>query len=346
MSAEPVIIIPSLNPDEALLTLLDGLRKRGCEQIIVVDDGSRPEKQALFHQAQQMGCTITRHEKNRGKGAALKTGMKLADALYKEAGSFVTADGDGQHAPEDILRVCQAAEEHPDALILGTRDLKAPGVPFRNRLGNRFSSWFFRLTCGVVCPDTQSGLRAIPQKLKALALSEDGERYEYEMNFLNDAVKQAPLIFVPVRTIYRKDHTDTHFRPIRDSIRVYGRFLKFTAASLTGALVDYVLFFLLDLVLPMDVSARAFWATVLARFCSGAVNFTMNRVISFRSRSPVGRQMVRYLILFLAQMFLSATLVSLLSRLLWPLLAKLIVDTCLFFISYVIQKNWVFRREA
>ncbi len=346
MKAEPVIIIPSLNPDDALLTVIDGLRARGCDQIIIVDDGSTADKQELFYQAQQMGCTVTRHEKNRGKGAALKTGMKLADAIYTEAGSYVTADGDGQHAPEDIARVCQAAMEHPDALIIGTRDFKSTGVPFRNFLGNRFSSAFFRLTSGVSCTDTQSGLRAIPQCLKTLALTEDGERYEYEMNFLSDAARRAPLIFVPVQTIYRKDRRETHFRPVRDSIRVYGRFLKFTAASLSGALVDYILFLLLDFILPMSSAARAFWAAVLARFCSGAVNFTMNRVISFRSHSPVGPQMTRYLILFLAQMLVSATLVSLFSRFLLPVLAKLLVDVCLFFISYVIQKNWVYKREA
>lgn len=189
-----VILIPSLNPDEHLLKLLGKLKQTGIEDIIVIDDGSEESCSGVFRQVKALGCLTVSHFENRGKGAALKTGIRCAIQKFGKGNAYITADADGQHLPEDICRVAQTLQQHPDSLILGVREFHRKEVPWKSRWGNQITSVFFRLTNGISCPDTQTGLRGIPPCLEQLALLEEGERYEYEMNFLVDAVKKCHCI--------------------------------------------------------------------------------------------------------------------------------------------------------
>lgn len=341
----PIIIIPALAPDDRLVSLVGQLR--GAElPIIVIDDGSGTEYEKIFQQAEKAGCVVVHHSQNLGKGAAIKTGIQEAVRRYGPSNAYLTADADGQHLPEDIIKVAEEMARRPDALVLGTRVFSAEGVPFRSRFGNRVTSAVFRLTSGISCPDTQTGLRGIPAALEPLALSVEGDRYEYEMNFLSDAARTVPLSFVPIHTVYHDRNTTSHFRPLADSARIYGRFLRFSLASLAGAVTDYLLFYLLSRVIVLPRVRMIFAATAIARVGSGLVNFVLNRYFSFQSNRPMGREMLRYTVLFFGQMGASAGLVAVLSQLAIPLItAKIVVDTCLFFVSYIIQKNWVFRKE-
>ncbi|MBD5512784.1 MAG: glycosyltransferase [Lachnospiraceae bacterium] len=342
-----VVLIPALNPDEKLIRQIQGLREEGFLRILVVDDGSTPESKEIFRKAQNLGCLLVHHEKNMGKGAAIKTAIRKAMAECGCPKGCITSDADGQHLPKDIRHVAEVMKAHPDSLVLGIRDFGLKNVPVRNRLGNRITSVFFRLTNGISCPDTQTGLRGIPPKLLHLALSEEGERYEYEMNFLIDAVHLVPVEYVPIETVYEDGNRVSHFRPVVDSCRVYGRFLKFAMSSLSGAAADYLLFCIFKQLLTVSQTQMIFIATALARIGSGVVNFLLNRYWSFRSRMPAGTEIFRYLVLFFCQMLLSAELVSLLALFSVPVIAaKVIVDTVLFFISFRIQKNWVFRQEV
>ena len=366
-----VIIIPALNPDEKMLRVIRDLQAYGFERIITVDDGSEAAYRQLFEEAQSLGCVVIRHEQNRGKGAALRTAMRTAQELYGEV-SFITVDADGQHLPEDILHVAEAMELHPASLVLGTRDFSGGHVPKKSLLGNRITARVFRLTTGIDCPDTQTGLRGIPSCLTDLACETTGNRYEYEMNFLMDASQRVPFISVPITTVYEDGNKCSHFRPVRDSILVYKRPLRFVASSLTGAVCDVLLFALLlyfltgqwnvsagqsisgsSLVQPGTGGAAGFqqytygahvilFATIAARIGSGIVNFLMNKYWSFESRASGRREMLRYGILFAAQMFASAGLAMLLSLVMPSVAGKMIADTSLFFISYVIQQRWVF----
>ena len=342
---EMVIIIPAYQPEKKMIHLIQELQETGFKRILVVDDGSGSEYAEIFHEAEALGCMVVQYEINQGKGAAIKTALGEAAARWGKEQSYITADADGQHLPKDILRVAQALVQEPDALILGVRDFSGEDVPPRSKFGNRITSVFFRMISGVACPDTQTGLRGIPASLLELALSEEGERYEYEMNFLMDAVRKAPMHMVSIETVYEEKNRTSHFRPVADSLRVYGRFVRFLLASLAGAGVDYLLFELFTLILIFAQTEKIILATVMARVGSGIVNFLLNRKFSFRSRMPVGGEIFRYMILFLGQMLVSAGLVSVLAYLLPVLLAKVIVDTILFFISFRIQKNWVFATD-
>ena len=243
--------------------------------------------------------------------------------------------------------MAHALETTTSGLILGTRDFSGSHVPFRSRFGNRFSSLFFRLSVGVSCPDTQTGLRGIPAALFDFALSVSGSRYEYEMNLLFSAAQQhIPLRYIPIETVYEDNNSVSHFRPLRDSARIYAAPLRFAIASLSSFFIDILLFYLFTVLLPSRTAQAILAATFGARVCSGVYNFLLNRHWSFSStRDSWHAQGIRYLILFLCQMLVSGSAVWLLSFLPLPLtLIKILVDTMLFCISYFIQHNWVFRK--
>ncbi len=344
--AQIVLIIPALNPDQNLIRLARSLMEKGFSNIYIINDGSQARCLDIFRQAEEMGCRVVTHETNRGKGAAIKTGISAARQRFGAGNFYVTADADGQHLPEDIARVAVRMLEEPEALTLGIRSFDGDNVPWKSRMGNRITSLIFRLTNGITCPDTQTGLRGIPPCLEELAACEEGERYEYEMNFLADAVKQVALCFVPITTVYQNQNKGSHFRPFADSLLVYRRFLRFTGASLAGALTDLVLFSIFCMLPAASAAARVVVATVPARLSSGAVNYLLNRCWSFKSSCPAGGEAMRYGILFLCQMAASAGFTAALTLLHVPSLpAKIVVDSFLFFLSYVIQKNWVFRKE-
>lgn len=341
-----VVLIPSLHPDRHLIELITGLHQEDFHTIIVIDDGSGPASRTLFKEAESLGCVVTTHKRNLGKGAALKTGIRAAVEQFGSGNTYLTVDSDGQHHPTDVRKVANELAREPDSLILGIRNFDTEGVPWRSRVGNRVTSVVFHLTNGISCPDTQTGLRGIPVCLEELALHEDGDRYEYEMNFLTDAANLVSLRFVPIQTRYQDKNRSSHFRPVIDSIRVYGKFLRFLMASLLGAATDYLLFCLFCILLTLRQTQTILLATALARLGSSIVNFMLNRYWSFRSRMPAAGESVRYTVLAVCQMAASGGLVSLLARFgLLVMLSKIIVDTCLFFASYSIQKKWVFRKE-
>ena len=130
------------------------------------------------------------------------------------------------------------------------------------------------------------------------------------------------------------------------TIRLPHRFVYFASASLVSCVVDYLLFFLCSIYWKNTVIPTIFAATFIARIGSGSFNFFLNRRFSFKSKMSPGKEMVRYGILFIGQMCLSASLVSWFSVFPFPInFIKMVVDTLLFFINYSVQKEWVFKQE-
>jgi len=338
------VLIPAYQPDEKLLATAESCLRAGVRRLLVVDDGSDARCAPVFSALEKLGVTVTHHEKNRGKGAALKTGIRAVRETWPDATGVVTADADGQHATEDICALMDELAQQPDGILLGTRDFSGDDVPFNSRHGNRITSAIFRLITGIRCPDTQTGLRAIPAALFDFALGVEGERYEYEMNFLLDAAERRyPLRFHPIRTIYLDGNQTSHFRVVHDSYLVYRRPITFLGVALASLLIDLVAFKLFDAFVFPGLSAHIMAATAAARILSGAANFFLNKHVTFRSKGRTGSESLRYLVLFLAVMFLSGRGVTLLSRLLPTMLAKILVDGVLFVVNYFVERKWVFR---
>ncbi len=321
----------------------------------MVDDGSRQECQVFFENIEKKdGCTVIHHKVNRGKGRALKTAFEyylhnFDTGYYK---GVVTADADGQHSTEDIYRAaeCLCGYGQEDVLVLGTRNFNEEQVPFKSRKGNKITRRIFQLLYGKHIQDTQTGLRAISNKFINRCVSLDGERFEYEINMLIAAVcRKVNIVEVPIQTVYFEDNRETHFDPIKDSIKIYkvmfASFFVFVCSGLVSMLVDQGLFAVLQKLclssIPKVVSIPI--ATLFARIGSSYLNYSINKRIVFNAKEK--RAIVRYYILCIIQMFTSAMCVYLLytiSRFDTSLL-KILVDTVLFFGSYCIQRMWVFK---
>ena len=341
-----IILIPALEPDDKLLKLIHGLQEYGFYRIVIVNDGSSSSYEHIFTSAMEAGCTVCTHDINLGKGAAIKTGILRSIEIYGHNSGIITVDADGQHLPADTARVSNLMTEYPDSLILGTRDFSKGNVPFRSRYGNKLTSFFFRLSTGVKCSDTQTGLRGIPASMLDTALETEGSRYEYEMNFLTKAAKSVRIVSLPIQTIYENNNSGSHFRTIRDSARIYSKPLKFMTVSAVSAVIDFSLFYFLAMILALSPEYIIAVATIIARITSGTVNFALNKLWCFKSQSKTRVEAIKYLALFVSQMCLSAGLVTLLSMLINPVIAKVLVDITLFVISYHIQRDLIFNSDS
>lgn len=345
-------IVPSYCPDQKLTGVVKDLAQAGFTRVILVDDGSGEQYAGFFEQAAKEcpDSVILRHSKNLGKGRALKTAFNYFLQNRNGEAGVVTVDGDGQHTGEDAMRCAAALEQDPGALVLGCRQFDGADVPARSAMGNRITAWCFRVLCGLRVSDTQTGLRAIGAQFARDILDLSGERYEYETNMLLEAKRRGvPIVEVPIRTVYLEQNASSHFHPLRDSAAIYKQIFRFMSSGITSMLIDLGLFTLLNWLLSgLPASTRLLAATLGARAVSSLFNFSANRTLVFGGGSALGRSAVRYYILCALQAGASYGGVYLLSGVAgFPALpAKMIVDTLLFFLSFQIQREWVFSKEG
>ena len=357
------VVLPSLNPDEKLQKTVASLLAVGFTDLVLVNDGSRADTLRFFP-AEDERITVLRHEVNRGKGAALKTAFRYVLDHRPASRGVVTVDGDGQHRAEDVRRCAETMLADGEKIIFGCRDFSLPHVPRRSRTGNRITSAVFRIFCGLRLSDTQTGLRAIPKKLLPLMLTVPGDRFEYETNMLHEMQAHGiGLAEVKIDTVYIEENKTSHFRPFRDSVRVYSRFLMFIGSSAVSFLLDALLMFLFltlaEKLLSVhfeNESTTAVAATAACKACARIVsalfNFTLNRKKVFGAAGNTGRAMLRYFILAACILLVSSGATAL-GKLLFGLdstwqitLLGVVVDCVLFIANFRIQQAWVFKKEV
>lgn len=226
------VVIPSFNPDEKLLRLIKDLKKFDFHKLIVVNDGSDQAYKDFFQEAEMLGAKILTHDTNQGKGKALKTAFQYCSNLDDCIG-VITVDGDGQHRVKDICACSEAMLNEKDKVILGTRDFTKNGIPFRSRFGNNVLLMMFRVLCGINISDTQTGLRAIPAQFLERFSSYQGNKYEYETNMLIRMKKEKiGWKEVKIDTVYIDNNQSSHFRPLRDSLKIYKVIFKYWGKEL------------------------------------------------------------------------------------------------------------------
>ncbi len=345
-------IVPSLNPDERMPRVIEGLVQAGFGRIIIVDDGSREDRRRFFDEALEIGgerCVFLRHSRNLGKGRALKTAFNWFLSNPNGDVGVVTLDADGQHTTADVLSCAEALERHPDALIVGARNFNAPGVPKRNAAGNKFTAAVFRAVCGIHIHDTQTGLRGISSEFAGILMNVSGERFEFETNMLLETKRNdIDIVEVPIDTVYINENSTSHFHPIRDSVSIYALILKYVSSSLISWLVDYLLFGLLSHALSaMAPKYGLLIATIGARIVSSLCNFLINKRVVFRSNAPLTKTMAKYYAVAAVQALASYGGVYLLSQVIGvpSMIAKFVVDIILFFVSFKVQQKWVFENH-
>jgi len=217
------VVIPCFNAGHRIRPVAEGAAARAA-RVVVVDDGSTDGAAATLTAP---GVEVLRLPRNRGKGHAIIEGLKSAMAQPNlEAACLM--DADGQHDPADIPGLVEAFRREGADLVIGQRRFDGTPVPWRSRFGNRVTARVTRLLLGRDLPDTQCGFRVLsPRFAQAVVDRVAGGRYETEMEMIVLAVRGGfTLAYAPVRTVYEPGNRSSHFRKVRDSVRIYLRLAR------------------------------------------------------------------------------------------------------------------------
>jgi glycosyltransferase involved in cell wall biosynthesis len=337
------IVIPAYQPSQLLTQLVDDLGLLPFSRIVIVNDGSDVACNVIFEKcSQHPQVTVLTHPKNQGKGAALRTGMRwLLEHAQQPMIGVVTVDADGQHLPKDVQKVAEALLHKPDQLILGVRKFDKD-VPLRSRFGNTLTRRLLHLRYRIYIQDTQTGLRGIPYDLMQDYLVITAQRYEYEMACLILAIKEKyPMQQVDIETVYLEKNASSHFNPVTDSMRIYYLFIRFALISFLSFAIDFLIFITLHYLLH-----SIFISLLVARFCSSSFNFFQNKYSVYRSHdsATLKQELIGYIAWSTFIFFISYAVIKLaVSFGMQVILAKVLVDACLFLVNFAIQKLVIFR---
>jgi glycosyltransferase involved in cell wall biosynthesis len=194
------IVVPAFNEAGILPEFLQEVKNAGYENILVVDDGSSDD---TLQKAQAVpGVIALRHKINRGKGAAVKTGMDAAKLLGADI--IVTLDGDGQHDPKDIEKLIAPLVAGTHEVVLGTRLKNSTGMPFYKKLHNHIANILTWYLFGLWVTDSQSGFRAYSRHAADL-INTRYDRYEYDSEVIREIyLHKLKFQEVPIAVRYTK----------------------------------------------------------------------------------------------------------------------------------------------
>lgn len=244
------IIIPTLQPEEKLVTYVREIIRKKLGEVVVVNDGSTADKDYIFNRLSLIeGCTVLWHPMNKGKGAALKKAIGYIKTHRKDILSIVTVDADGQHSINDVERIIKCFKKNKKSLILGVRDFKGD-TPLKSKIGNYIASRSLRIINNIEISDTQTGLRAIGREHFSWLMELPGNRYEYEINMIiyskNISLNIETVI---VESKYYNSNKGSHFNAIGDSALIlFHMIMGFTVIKCGTMLVhlrDFIFFLLI-----------------------------------------------------------------------------------------------------
>lgn len=215
-------VVPALDERGKIGQVVSGLRGGLVAGVVVVDDGS---SDGTGQEAEAAGASVIRHEKTRGVGAAIRSGIDHARAQGFDV--VVVFSGDNQHDPADLPRLLGPIHEEGFDLVQGSRrlgGLRAPNIGWFRRFATWSYALLFRLLTGVPITDATNGGRAF-----RLRLFEDGgidlwqpwlDSYELEPYLLYKAVRGGYRVKeVPITVVYH-DRGTTKMKAIRDWWRI------------------------------------------------------------------------------------------------------------------------------
>ncbi len=204
-------VIPAYNEEARVADVVKGVLAQGPDAIVVDDCSS----DATSVRAREAGADVVRHEVNRGKGGALRTGFARAVELGYDAA--VTLDADGQHDPKEIPRLLEAAAGAD--IVLGTRMGDVSTMPRVRLWTNRFTSWVVSRLAGTRITDSQSGYRLLRRRVLA-RVEYSASRFDAESEILTKACRMGfRLVEVPITTIYGDEKSKIH--PVADAVRFF-----------------------------------------------------------------------------------------------------------------------------
>lgn len=350
------VIVPSYHPTDALVELTHTICALGY-RLIVVDDGGGDADSAVYD-ALDPRTVILHHAVNRGKGAALKTGLAYVrsqllspteggdSSSVSPTDTVAFMDADGQESPEDLEAVLTAARS-PMArykLSIGVcaMEKKKYLLP---RIGHAITCGVFHLLVGAKLSHAFTCLRACPTAYIDKLLEIEGDRYEYEINVMAYFARhEAGFCEVPIRD--GEIRPQKNFRMIRDSLRVVGSLIRFMGSSLSSYLVEYTCFCLLSFLFGKQFPMIGdLFANICARIIGGTVNYLINCFIVFRRR-PSWQSASQFALLNVVTLSLNSGALYLWKLTPFPVqICKLLADTSMFIVNYLIQRKFIFRKK-
>ncbi len=215
---ETTAIIPAFNEEISIGSMVLKAKKY-AHHVIVIDDGSRDCTGEI---ARSAGAEVITHEKNMGKGVALKTGFGMASQNGTKV--VVTIDADGQHNPDEIPKMVAPILAKEADVIIGSRYLNGNQIPYYRRVGQRFLDKIININSGVNISDTQSGFRAFSiNSITAFKFRQKGFSIESEM--LSDAVESG-LKIKEVEIGVRYDVDCSTDNPIKHGVKVLASIIQ------------------------------------------------------------------------------------------------------------------------
>jgi glycosyltransferase involved in cell wall biosynthesis len=207
------VLVPAYQEQGRIGPVVAGIR-RFFDSVVVVDDGSTD---ATAREAEAAGAVVVRHPVNRGKGVALKTGLRYA--AEKGYAYVITMDADGQHDPGDIPAFLDAYRQTQCPVIIGSRMHALSAMPRVRRWTNIYMSWLLSRAIGQTVPDTQCGFRLYRLDVFAAAGGES-ERFAAESEtLLRLGERGVKMGSVPIKVIYRDERSKIN--PVTDTIRFF-----------------------------------------------------------------------------------------------------------------------------
>ena len=228
-------VIPAYQDEKHIGDVARRTRER-LDHVLVVDDGSTDK---TAQRAREAGVEVIVHDRNQGKGEAIKTGLAhwLGVANSSSSGRdrqiawVILLDSDGQHLPEEIDRfLLAAASVTRPTFFIGNRMENVARMPLARRIVNRYMSDQISRVCGQKIPDTQCGYRMLHRELIPDMLG-GAHRYDYETEALIIASRKGYRIeSVPITTVYTDQVSKIH--PARDALRFFKLMRRYKATRI------------------------------------------------------------------------------------------------------------------
>lgn len=329
-----VVVIPAYQPDKQLTELVKELYRFGVSTLII-NDGSDSSYDHIFEEVAKQAKVI-RSEKNEGKGAALKKGFSALLEYFPECTCIITADADGQHKVEDILRVRDEIESGADFILTVRRFPE--NMPFRSKFGNDLSRVVYTVASGHYFDDNQSGLRGFSTEHIDWLLKVKGNKYDYEMNMLCYADKQGIKInLLPIEAVYIDGNQSSHFNPIPDTIRIYKRLFASIWPSIVGVILWEVLTIIFTTVFGYKYSHFTISTAVMI---SAFVTVLLHKYVAFRKvRYRDGLRTLLYSIIRAGVYFTAVRLVGLITQSVPAVIIVNVAAVIFVIIEYYIHKK-------
>lgn len=213
-ASDLLVIIPTFNEEKSIGTVIEGVLEH-IQNVLVIDDASTDRTKEVVA---TYPVELVRQPENRGKGAALLSGFRLA--VERGAAGAITLDGDGQHDPAQLPSFITTFAEAPDHFILGSRLWDKSAIPAARYNANQVANFWISWASGWPIEDSQCGFRLYPKRVmeEIAQTCSPKHGFVFESEVLIEACRNGVVPrSVRIPAIYPATPARrSHFRPVKD----------------------------------------------------------------------------------------------------------------------------------